>query len=968
MIGHTLKNRREIINRRELQDALEAVLTEGLSDLKRRNKWLALYRKALDDGYAEVERRFNRDHDGALAVTGNAYVIDQLVRVIHDMATKHLYPVANPTRAELLSIVAVGGYGRGELAPKSDIDLLFLHDYKINARLEQLIEDILYTLWDLGLKVGHATRSVDECIRASKGDMTIRTAILEMRWVWGEKTLYSELLNRFEKEVIAGTESEFLEAKLAERDERHVRMGDSRYVLEPNIKDGKGGLRDLHTLYWVAKYLYRVTNIAELVPMGILTAKEADHFARAQVFLWTLRCQLHYLTKRAEERLTFDIQPELAKALGYTDHAGASGTERFMKHYFLVAKEVGNLTRIFCNAFEAEQGKKPLSRLRSAIFRKQVEGFRVEGQRLTTLAENQFTRTPTDMLRIFAVSQKTGLDIHPQAVQQITRNLRRVGKAVQKSPEANAIFMDILTDRDRSETTLRHMNECGLFGQFLPDFGRVVAQMQYDMYHVYTTDEHTIRAIGILNRIERGELAEDHPLSTQVIQKISSREVLYTAVLLHDIAKGRGGDHSILGAKIAEEICPRLGLSDEQTDTVAWLVLHHLDMSSCAFKRDLDDPKTIRDFVDIVQSPERLRLLLVLTVVDIRAVGPKVWNGWKAALLRDLYYRAEDLMSGGLGTEGRDRRIQAAKDALTAALGDWTAEEIEAHLSRGTAAYLLSVDPATQVRQAYIVRDAEERGLPLAFDARVDPEKSVTEVTVYTADHAGLFSQLAGAMAVCGASIVDAKINTLTNGMALDTFWIQNIEGEAFANPPQLARLSVIVEQVLSGRVRPLQELKKKASSGLPTRTSVFRVAPRVIIDNKASNTHTMVEVNGRDRTGLLYDVTSALTDLSLQISSAKISTYGEMVVDVFYVKDVFGMKIDHEGKLNQIRERLVEALTPPDERAALKQVREERADRAAAKPSAKASAPATEKPSGKTSDKPSPKADKPAKDASAAE
>lgn len=904
-----IEKRRQLIDRRALAQAVETLFAEGLKESARKPKLLALYKDALAKGQAEVQRRFFESHDGAKAVLSYAYLIDQLIRVIHDTASTHIYPAANPTNAEKLCILAVGGYGRGELAPYSDIDLLFVHEYKISPRVEQVVEEVLYTLWDVGLKVGHATRSVDECMRQAKADVTIKTAMLEARYVWGEKNLFAAFQKAFKKDVQAGTGFAFLEAKLAERDARHERMGDSRYVLEPNIKDGKGGLRDLHTLYWAAKYLYHVGDISELVNQKILTKAEATRFAKAQQYLWTLRCHLHYLTDRPEERLTFDVQPELARRMGYTDHAGTSGVERFMKHYFLIAKDVGDLTRIFCAAFEAQHQKKPLFSLSKLLSASEVAGFANESGRLNELTRGHFRKTPVDMLRIFKVAHENRMSIHPDALKSITRNLKYVNKKFREDPAANAIFMDILTSKINPEGTLRHMNECGLFGKFIPDFGRVVAQMQYDMYHVYTTDEHTIRAIGILNRIENGELAEDHPLATKLMPTILSREVLYVAVFLHDIAKGRGGDHSELGAEVARSLCPRLGLSEEQTETVAWLVLHHLAMSNTAFKRDIDDPKTVIDFVDLVQSPERLRLLLCLTVVDIRAVGPNVWNNWKSSLLRDMYYRAFDFMTEGLDGLGRAKRVTAARDRLVQLLDHWPDHERERHIDRLPDGYLLAFDAELLLRHSDVIREAELRQQTLALDIQVLSSRDATEITIFTEDHPGLFARLSGALAVCGASIVDARIATFKDGTALDVFTVQDAAGGgAFKSSSKLARLSVMVEQVLSGRVRPLEELDRKASH-IPSRMEIFYVAPRVLIDNKASNTHTVIEVNGRDRPALVYRLTTALFRMGIQITSAKISTYGEQVVDVFYVKDVFGMKITHETKLKEIRQGLLDVL-----------------------------------------------------------
>jgi [protein-PII] uridylyltransferase len=471
--------------------------------------------------------------------------------------------------------------------------------------------------------------------------------------------------------------------------------------------------------------------------------------------------------------------------------------------------------------------------------------------------------------------------------------------------------MEILAAPEDSEFMLRRMNEAGVFGRFIPDFGRVVAQMQHDMYHVYTVDEHTIFALGILHQIEQGRLDDEVPFASEVMQTVKSRRALYLALLLHDIAKGRGGSHSEIGSEIALRLGPRLRLTDEETETVSWLVRHHLLMTEIAFKRDIDDPQTLRDFVAAVQSPERLRLLLCLSVADIRAVGPNVWNGWKGALLRDLYYLSEDLMSGGLMAEGREKRIKAARQALKGELTDWSAAEIEEHFARAYPSYWLAFDTPTHARQARLIGDAVKTGAPLTIDTRVDDSRAITEVTIYAADYAGLFRKIAGAMAVSGANIVDAKIFTLANGMAIDTFSIQDANGGAFKRTERLARLTQRIEKVLAGRLRLGPELAAQRNQS--RRARAFHVAPRVMIDNDASATHTVIEVNGKDRPGFLYDVTRVLTDLNLQIASAKISTYGANAVDVFYVKDLFGLKITHQGKLEEIKEQLIEAAKDPD-------------------------------------------------------
>jgi len=903
---HAINRPRAVVDRRSLLARLDELAESGTPN---QPQLVAFLKEALAAGRAEIRQRFDTDGSGTDAAHALCFLMDQLIRVLYDFTVSHVYPAANPTEGERMALVAVGGYGRGELAPYSDVDLLFLLPYKATPHTEQVVEYMLYMLWDLGLKVGQSTRSINETIAQAKADLTIRTAILEARYIWGEQAIFDAMKAAFDAEIVKGNAAQYVKDKLAERNERHQRLGDSRYLVEPNVKEGKGGLRDLHTLFWIAKFAYRVDDVSKLVELKVFSEDEATRFARAQHFLWTVRCHLHFLAGRAEDRLTFEHQAEIGRRMGYTDHAGTRGVERFMKHYFLVAKDVGDLTRIICAVLESEHKARPLLAWRPWGGAKALDGFVVEGGRIDVDGEDAFRRNRVDLLRLFHVAEEHDLDVHPHALRLITHNLRLIDNNLRADPEANRLFMEILTSRKDPEVALRRLNEAGVFGRFVPDFGRVVAQMQYDMYHIYTVDEHTIFAIGILSKLEKGLLADELPLTTALMPTIDagSRRALYLAVLCHDIAKGRGGDHSILGEEVAQKLGPRLGLSAEETETVAWLVRWHLLMSATAFKLDVDDPKTISDFVERVQSPERLKLLLLLTVVDIRAVGPKVWNGWKAALLRELYHHAAELMAGGLVDEARGQRIAAAQAAVRQRLGDFTPEEIESFIAKGYPFYWRSFEPEVMARHARLIRAAEREGKLLTVETQVDADRAITEVTLYTADHAGLFSRIAGALAIAGANIVDAKILTMQNGMALDTFTVQDQAGGAFDQPERLARLSASLEGVLSGTIKAHVELARPPA--IPARTRTLAVPPRVIVNNTASRTHTVIEVNGRDRPGLLFQVTRALTALNLQISSAKISTYGEKVVDVFYVKDLFGHKIEDETRLKNIREGLLGAL-----------------------------------------------------------
>ena len=901
----------ELLDGDALRRDLTALAHANSDSAKLRKLALAHIKTVFNDARALVKARVE---GGEIQGLGAAHALsalqDVLLQVLYDFATKHFYYAQNPTQAERMAIVATGGYGRGQMAPFSDVDLLFLRPYKETPWGESVIEFILHMLWDLGLKVGHAARSLAECSRLAKQDVTIRTALLEARFLWGDRAIFDQMRKQFWDDADARSGQDFVQAKLAERDQRHVRQGESRYLVEPNIKEGKGGLRDLQTLYWIGKYIYHTDDTADLVG-EVYTREELQTFQQAEAFLWDVRVRLHYLTNRAEERLSFDVQPELSARMGFTGDNPRRAVEKFMKAYFLVAKDVGDLTRIFCAALE-EQNRKPkpsLARLLPGFLKPRTgsEDFFVENGRLNAPADT-FRRDPVNLIRIFHMADEKGVDVHPAALRTITRSLDLIDEALRNDKEANRLFLEILTSHRDPERTLRWMNEAGVLGRFVPAFDHAVGLMQFNMYHHFTVDEHLIRAVGNVAAIERGELKNDHPLSTDVIKRIQSRAALYVSILLHDIGKGLPGDHSLVGANIAESLCPRLGLSPADTAAVVFLVRDHLVMSDTAQKRDLSDPKTVRDFVAAVQSPELLRLLLVLTVADIRAVGPGVFNGWKGQLLRELYYEAEAAMSGGDAMPGRVARIESAKMKLRERIADLPDPVRERAVTRHYDPYWLAFDDAAYERQARLIADADAKGDLLSMTAESDAFRAVTEVTIYTPDHPGLFSKLAGAIAVSGGSIVDAKAFTTSDGFALDVFSIQDAEGEAFGDPARIARLRQCIEKTLSGETSPRRVLAQRPPC--KKRVAAFNIQPRVGFDNEASTTATVVEVEGLDRQGFLYDVTQALFESGLSISSSIVATYGERAIDVFYVRDGFGHKITHPERLKSVEARLLKVLS----------------------------------------------------------
>jgi [protein-PII] uridylyltransferase len=895
-------------DRAKVDERLEALRRRQPDDAAFRREAVDLFREVLEEGRADARFELEEGGTGRACATRLSGLEDELIRAIHDMAVRYLH--AGAARPGSLTIAAVGGYGRGLLAPGSDIDLLFLLANDADPGAEKIVETILYVLWDLRQKVGHATRTIEECLKQARADMTIRTAMLEARFLMGDEALFERLWARFDKEIVAKTPREFVAAKLAERDARIKRAGESRYLVEPNVKDGKGGLRDLNTLFWIAKYVYRVRDAHELVAAGLFSHREFALFWRCEEFLWAVRCHLHFLTGRAEERLSFDLQRPIAERLGYAARAGQADVERFMKHYFLIAKDVGDLTAIVCAALEERQAKptQALDRFLSRLRRRpravaDAADFKIENDRVNVIRADAFERDPVNLVRLYWVADRSSLAIHPEATRLVTQSLKRIDAKLRANTEANRLFLEILTSRRSPETALRRMNEAGVLGRFIPDFGRVVGMMQFSMYHHYTVDEHLLRTVGILSQIESGLLKEDHPLVSDILPHIVNRAALYVAAFLHDIAKGRAEDHSLAGAEVARRLCPRLGLSPADCDRVVWLVQQHLTMSNMAQGRDLADPRTAEGLAAIVQTQERLRMLLALTVCDIRAVGPGVWNGWKGQLLRTLYWETEVVLGGGHSAIDRKSRVAAAQETLRRSLPGWSDPEFDAYAQRHYPAYWLKVDLARQIAHARLLYAMAADVRSLATEVATDAYRGITEVTIVAPDHPRLLSLIAGVCAGAGANIVDAQIFTTTDGFALDTIFISRAFERDEDELRRASRIARSVEQALRGEIRVSEILSAKRAR--ETRAH-FAIVPDVTIDNTLSNRYTVLEVSGLDRPGLLYDLTAALSKLNLNIGSAHIVTFGEKAVDTFYVTDLTGSKITSPARQAAIKRHIL--------------------------------------------------------------
>ena len=900
-----------------VQATLDTAAAEAQGDAAAlRKAAVAILRDIQTEGREAIARAFAAQPFAARPLTrAYTYLTDGLVTSVLYVSLRHLHRLPNPTEAERIAVIAVGGYGRGEMAPFSDVDLLFLTPYKITPHAESVIESMLYMLWDLKLKVGHSSRTIKDCIRLGHEDFTIRTALLEHRLLAGDEALARDLKTRLRNDLFRDTGRAFIEAKLEEREKRHIKHG-QRYVVEPNVKEGKGGLRDLQSLFWIAKYIQGVEDAAELVSLGVFQPQEFARFVKAEDFLWAVRSHLHLIAGRPSEQLTFDMQVLVAERMGYKDRAGRRAVEVFMQDYFRHATAVGDLTRIFLTKLEAIHVKS--GPLLERIFRRKPrprEGYSVVHNRLSIVDPKAFLADKMNLLRLFEEALRTGLLIHPDAMRLVSANLDLIDDDMREDREAQRIFMDLLLKHGNPERALRRMNELGVLSAFIPEFEPIVAMVQYNMYHSYTVDEHIIQCIAQLAKLEKGELVESLPVASGILKRGVNRKVLYAALLLHDIGKGRPEDHSQLGALIARNVAPRLGLSKSECETVEWLVRYHLLLSDTAQKRDIADPRTVRDFCKAVQTVTRLELLCVLTVCDIRGVGPNTWNNWKAALIRALYRQARRALESGMEDLNRENRGAEAKRALRAALPDWSKADLARETKRHYDPYWQGLHVTAHVDFARMLREMEQSQEPgkILIHLFPDEDRDATRACFVMEDHPGIFARLAGALALVGANVVDARSYTTKDGYVTDVFWIQDAEGTPY-EVSRLPRLTQMIEKTLRGELVPREALKSRDK--IKKREKAFEVPTHISFDNDGSDIYTIIEVDTRDRPGLLYDLARTLAASNVYIANAVIATYGEQVVDTFYVKDMFGLKYHSKTKQKSLETKLRQAILEGAKRA----------------------------------------------------
>ena len=841
-------------------------------------------------------------------------------KLLHHVAAELARHYQIAPEASQFTLVAQGGFGRGELGAGSDLDLLFFCN-RPEPKITAFIETLLYSLWDLQFKVGHAVHDLKSYTRAARSDHTILTTALEMRPIWGSDTAFAELDARISA-IAQRHRRRFVSAKLEERDTRHRRQGDSRYLLEPHIKEGKGGLRDLQSLNWITLALYGDARPQTFVERAMLSADQVQQLEAAHNFLWDAREALQALDPRSADRLTFDQQPEVARVLGYAGSmtgslsgpvAGSTtgdlrkSAETFMKAYYRVTKTTGSLTRTVIAALEADEIKpglpNPLSRRRTT-----PEGYRIDKGRLTVTASQQFTRQPGQLLSFFAALHRLGLDAHPQALRLIGQSIHVLDESHRQDPAINADFVSLFSGERDPTLALSLMNDSGVLGAFIPDWAEIVGLMQFDRYHHYTVDEHTLFVIAHLYRMAQGQAEESLALGTALFAQVTTPQLLYLAALLHDIAKGRGGDHSELGAEVALRLGPRFGLDAEACELVAWLVRHHLALSHAAFRRDLEDPDTLDRFARLVGNETRLVLLTLLTMADIRAVGPTVWSEWNAKLVTALFTRTRARLKGQDAAVVHSARLESAYadyDQAVAALPlDWR----RAHRDRLPERYLLDYDPQEQAQHArwlYETRDAPWPRVTLTYDANSDS----IQLLVLTPDEAGLLARLAGALSLYGATIRRCRVHTLGDGLALDSFDF-TAANSPLDNPQNAARFQKLLHDAVTRRLQPSLIEQRLAEVRVPSREQVFYRPPAVRFDNGGGpGRATILEVRFSDRPGQLFRIAHTLAVSAVQVHTLQTSRYGDRIVDTFYISDLVGQKVLLEPKQARIEAALLERL-----------------------------------------------------------
>jgi [protein-PII] uridylyltransferase len=884
-----------------LTDSLKG---DGKSFEEKRGAYLAAAREFLEHFREELKRGHREGEDGMSVVKSITVMTDALVTRLFSALSDDLHI----TKTGDLALVAIGGYGRGELNPYSDLDLMFLYSGKDSKRVEEVANRLLYFLWDLRLDVGYSVRTLSDCLEMASNDVTVKTALLDARLLTGSEPLFKELKKLMVTQVLAKRSDSFISEKLDELKTRREKYGSSVYILEPNIKEGEGCLRDLHTAMWVAKIKYKVDEPRELVIKGVLSEEELLLYFSSLNYLWRIRNELHYLAGRKNDQLTFDAQTSIARFFGYEDRGKTLAVELFMQDFYLHANRVEHFSSVLIT--KCSQREEGARKILGYFTRRPVgDGFYVMKGELVVPDESLIEKDPLRLIRIFEYAQKQGVALGLAAKGLIRDNLDLVNDKFRRSKEANASFFKILQSEKGVAETLQQMHHLGFLNRFLPEFERIYCKVQHDVYHIYTVDTHTLFAVEELARLWRGEHRDTLPLLTELALEVDKRWLLILAVLLHDVGKGSGGGHAEVGAELSKTVARRMGLTKEDSERLQFLVRNHLLLAHIAQRRDLHDERMIIQVARQMEKSENLKMLYLLTYADIKAVGPEVWTEWKGLLLQELYEKAFQVLErGDFKLEASGDRVKRVKRAIFDILtADFPAQQVKDELQSLTTRHLLSYAPEVVAGHLKTLMELTDNLLVLKHSHEI--ERGYTNCTVCTYDVPGLFSMITGVMAANGMNILGAQIHTNTNEKVLDILQVNSPQGFVITDGGRWARLESDLRQVLLGEVRVSALVAKRHRPSILTEKAKPTVPARVEIDNEVSSDYTVIDIYAHDKVGLLYSITSTLTRLGLYIGVSKISTKVDQVADVFYVKDIFGQKLSDPTKLEEIRRELLAAI-----------------------------------------------------------
>ena len=806
-----------------------------------------------------------------------------------------------------LVLVALGGYGRGELHPLSDLDLMLIYDGEMGPYVQRVTQGLLYALWDLGLQVGHAVRSLPDCLAMARTDFPSRTSMQQARFLVGDRRLFNRFRKVLAENVYQKDFAQFLETTLTERDQRYRKFGGSPYMGEPNVKESAGGLRDIHTAMWLTSTKFGTRTLRELADKRLINGREQKTTDEALTFLWRVRNELHFLSGHKNDVLSRDIQPQIAKNFGYTGDELSLPVEKFMRDYYLHARVIHRVSRRLI-----ARCRETLSRRASVQRRLRQEaladGLIVldEQLHLAQADGRAFREEPVRLIKVFWHSHHLGFELGVDVERAIEDSLDLIDDAFRASPEARELFLGICRSWGRTAQTLREMHELGVLGRYLPEWGALTCLVQYDIYHKFTADQHSLIAVQNLEALAPGQ-SPDSEGNAQVVSELERPGLLMLGMLLHDIGKGKGHGHVAKGIPLIETLSARMGLAPEDADKVIFLVAHHLTMSHVAQRRDIDDPKTIETLAGVCRTPERLRMLYLLTCADMRAVGPGVMTGWQAQILWDLYARTLTRLTGG--QRERPTRESVAQRVTEAMRGDVARTAVAAHLALLSDRYLTTTSPQRIAAHLRLLGRLADGGV-LATELFHHPDLGSSELVVATRDVPGLFSIIAGTLASQGINILSAQIHTRADGIVLDTFQANDPFGEAVTEEARWRRTLEALRRVLRGEAS-VEDLLARRRAVYPTGEGVAG-PPKISVDNQISDSRTVVEVKCPDRVGLLYVITRTLSGQGLDIASARIATEIDQAYDTFYVTDRHGRRLEDEPAMTRVRESLEDALLKP--------------------------------------------------------